>query len=29
VPNFGTEADLRTAVRNFWAENISPTSRPH
>ncbi|HEX4413500.1 MAG TPA: dephospho-CoA kinase [Lacipirellulaceae bacterium] len=22
LPNFGTEAELRTAVRNFWAENI-------
>ena len=26
VPNFGTEAELRTAVRNFWAENIAPIS---
>jgi dephospho-CoA kinase len=24
LPNFGTEADLRIAVRNFWTENIGP-----
>jgi dephospho-CoA kinase len=27
VPNFGTEAELRAAVRNFWTENIGPISK--
>lgn len=26
LPNLGTEAELRTAVRNFWAENVGPVS---
>jgi dephospho-CoA kinase len=29
IPNFGTETELRTAVRNFWAENIARLSATH